>query len=135
MGVTVLDAGVVIAVLDPADAHHAAAAVSFRDARTQPDAKVLLPASAYAEVLVHPARAGAAAFDLARRFCSEQLRLEPLSGEIAEAAARLRAVHTALRLPDALVIATAEVAGAERLLTTDRRWREYSSVAEILSQR
>ena len=41
---------------------------------------------------------------------------------IAVAAAALRANHAALKLPDALVVATASVLGADRLLTTDRGW-------------
>jgi predicted nucleic acid-binding protein len=45
-----------------------------------------------------------------------------LDAEIATAAARLRARHRSLRLPDALVIATASVRRADRLVTTDRRW-------------
>jgi predicted nucleic acid-binding protein len=35
----------------------------------------------------------------------------------------LRARRTGLRLPDALVIATAVELEADHLLTTDRRWR------------
>jgi len=46
----------------------------------------------------------------------------PLGDEIAVAAAGLRARHPSLKLPDALVIATAEEEGADKLLTTDRRW-------------
>ena len=45
-----------------------------------------------------------------------------LDTEIAVAAARLRARHRSLRLPDALVIATAMLAGADQLVTTDRKW-------------
>ena len=40
----------------------------------------------------------------------------------AAAAAVLRAKHTSLRLPDALVIASASQRSADQLLTTDRRW-------------
>jgi predicted nucleic acid-binding protein len=41
---------------------------------------------------------------------------------IATAAARLRARHRSLRLPDALVIATAAEAAADLLVTTDQGW-------------
>jgi predicted nucleic acid-binding protein len=37
-------------------------------------------------------------------------------------AAHIRAKHTSVRLPDALVLATAAQAPADRLITTDRRW-------------
>ena len=45
MGLTVLDAGVVIAVLDARDAHHAAAAKALTDARDQGD-ELIIPVSA-----------------------------------------------------------------------------------------
>ncbi len=57
MGVTVLDAGVVIAGLDADDAHHTAAAGALTAARDRGDSFVV-PASAYAEVLVRPAARG-----------------------------------------------------------------------------
>ena len=37
-------------------------------------------------------------------------------------AAALRAKHGSLKLPDALVIATARMLGADLLVTTDRKW-------------
>jgi predicted nucleic acid-binding protein len=43
--------------------------------------------------------------------------------EIARRAAMLRARHPSLRLPDALVIATAVKLDADHVLTTDRRWK------------
>lgn len=46
----------------------------------------------------------------------------PLQPDTAVVAAQLRARHPALRLPDAIVIATAIVDGADELVTTDRRW-------------
>ena len=107
VALTVVDASVVIAVLDPNDVHHATASAAIRDARRQRGSSVIVPASAYVRVLVHPARSGRRALALVRRFRSEQLTVEPLSAEMAEAAARLRARHKGLRLPDALVIATA----------------------------
>ena len=56
------------------------------------------------------------------------IEVVPLDVEIASAAARLRARHRSLRLPDALVIASASVAGADRLVTTDRRWPGASAL-------
>lgn len=46
----------------------------------------------------------------------------PLDEVIAATAASLRASHGAVKLPDALVIATAVVMDADRLVTTDRGW-------------
>ena len=48
--------------------------------------------------------------------------LADLDREIACAAASLRARHAQLRLPDALVIATAIERSADELLTTDCMW-------------
>jgi len=53
------------------------------------------------------------------------VRVEPATREVAAEAAALRAVHgRALRLPDALVLATARVAGADVVITTDAGWPE-----------
>src|SRR3990170_665202 len=86
MGLTVLDAGVVIAVLDAADGHHAAARAALSEALARGD-ELVLPASAYAESLVGPSRRGQAA----------------------------------VAALDALVLATAETADADLLITTDGR--------------
>jgi uncharacterized protein with PIN domain len=102
VGLTVLDAGVVIALLDAADAHHAGAIASVRTARDRGDVLVL-PASAYAECLVSPHRRGPDAVVVVDRFLDAlPARVEPADRPIAAAAAALRAAHgTALRLPDA----------------------------------
>ena len=123
MGLTVLDAGVVIAALDADDAHHAAAVNALREARTQGD-RLVVPASAYAEALVGPSRRGADAVATLDAFLDAlPASVEPASREVARGAASLRAVHgRGLRLPDALVLATATVLGADLVLTTDTGW-------------
>ena len=56
--------------------------------------------------------------DAAREFVTDlALRIEPISADLAERAAGLRAAHRALKLPDALVIATADALEATLLLT------------------
>ncbi len=129
-----LDAGVVIALLDAADAHHAAAVASVRIARDRGDLLVL-PASAYAECLVSPHRRGPDAVAVVDRFLDAvPARVEPADRSIAAAAAALRATHgTALRLPDGLVIATALVLGADRILTTDAGWPAVAVPVEVLA--
>ena len=123
MGLTVLDAGVVIAILDASDAHHAAAVQAVTRSRERGDTLVL-PASAYAECLVPPYRRGPEAVAVVDSFVDAlPARVEPASRAIAGTAAELRARHAGqLRLPDALVVATALVVGADRLLTTDAGW-------------
>ncbi len=134
MGLTVLDAGVVIALLDAADAHHAAAVASLRIARDRGDVLVL-PASAYAECLISPHRRGPDAVAVVDRFLDAlPARVEPADRSIAAAASALRATHgTALRLSDALVIATALVLGADRILTTDAAWPAVAVPVEVLA--
>ncbi len=125
MGLTVLDAGVLIAVLDSGDVHHKAALRAVRAAREAGETLVL-PASAYAEMLVSPFRRGPEAVALANALVDElPARIEPATREIATRAASLRAAHgRGLRLPDALVIATAMAVGAARVITTDARGPE-----------
>jgi predicted nucleic acid-binding protein len=55
VAIVVLDASVIIAFLDAGDAHHAAASAAVRQARRE---ALVLPSSAYAEVLVDPWRRG-----------------------------------------------------------------------------
>jgi predicted nucleic acid-binding protein len=129
VGLTVLDAGVVIGFLDGADPHHERARAALGDAGQRGDS-LLLPVSAFAECLVGPARRGDAAITAVREFVARlPITIVPLDAAIAEAAARLRARHGGrLRLPDALVVATALVLDADRLLTTDRRWPRRASL-------
>lgn len=122
MGVVVLDAGVIIAVLDADDAHHPAATEALRGCITRRDALVV-PASVYAETLVGPERRGTGVVATLQRFYADLgATIEPLTAEIAHTAARLRArFGNRLRLPDALVLATAGHSDAS-VMTTDTRW-------------
>ncbi|MBI2704569.1 MAG: type II toxin-antitoxin system VapC family toxin [Actinobacteria bacterium] len=122
MGLTVLDAGVIIGFLDANDAHHRTAHTALRDARDRND-RLVLPASAFAELLVGPSRKGAAEVTVARSLVDRvPIDIEPLGVDVAAAAAALRARHRSLKLPDALVIATASHLKADHLVTTDRHW-------------
>lgn len=123
MALTVLDAGIVIAVIEQSDVHHDAAHRAV-GAALEAGERLVLPAAAYAEVLVKPSRAGGHAVNIIDEFIDAlPAAVEPVTRSIAAEAARLRAVHgRALRLPDALVIATARSIGAIRILTTDAGW-------------
>ena len=122
MGLTHLDAGVIIGFLDGDDAHHSAARAVLSDALGRND-RLSMAASALAECLVGPARQGAQQIELVRSVVDRfPVSVVDLNTEIAIQAAVLRAAHRSLRLADALVIATAVNSGADRLITTDRRW-------------
>jgi predicted nucleic acid-binding protein len=114
----ILDASVLIGLLDTADPHHDRAIddVEAADRQGQP---LLLPASAYSEMLVAFARARR--LEEARRAISAMgITVVSLTDAIAERAAELRARHNRLRLPDAIVLATAQQLGGQ-LLSYDRR--------------
>jgi predicted nucleic acid-binding protein len=114
----ILDASVLIGLLDTADPHHDRAIddVEAADRQGQP---LLLPASALSEMLVAFARARR--LEEARRAISAMgITVVSLTDTIAERAAELRARHNRLRLPDAIVLATAQQLGG-RLLSYDRR--------------
>jgi predicted nucleic acid-binding protein len=134
MGTVVLDASIVIALFDPQDALHAAASSAARRRRDAAD-DFLLPASVLAEVLVGAARQGDA--ELASRRSAMIAAFGPpypLDEEVAVAAARRRARHRSLRLPDALVLATADVAAATAVLAGDKRWQGMDPRIELVSQ-
>ena len=122
MGLIHLDAGVIIGFLDASDAHHQTSRAALADAVQQSD-HLALAASALAESLVGPARRGEPAVHAVRNLVDRlPISIIPLDVEIATTAARLRAAHRTLRLPDALVIATAIEQAADRVITTDRKW-------------
>jgi predicted nucleic acid-binding protein len=114
--VIVLDACVVIAHLDGADAHHERAEQLLNALAGQPKTMNVLTR---AEVLVIPVRAG-------RRRATEDIldRLRIGTSELpADAAgplAEMRA-HTGLRMPDCCVLLTAELTGPADLATFDER--------------
>jgi len=129
VAIVVLDASVVIAFLDSGDAHHPAAVEAV--ARTRGE-ELVVPSSAYAEILVDPWRRGPDTVALVKRFLTDLgVRIEPLTAVIAERAARLRASHRALRVPDALVLATADALSASAL-TCDRSWPRVSRRARLI---
>lgn len=129
MAVVVLDASVVIALLQVDDRKHEAAVEAFESSA---DADLVLPASAYAEILVIPMRRGAGAVATTEGFLTERdVGIHHVTREIARRAAELRAHHRALRLPDALVIATGELLDAA-VLTADRGWSKISKRVHVL---
>lgn len=133
MALTIVDAGVIIGVLDATDAHHSQARAALGEAIERGDA-LAVPASAYAECMVGPARRGRDATRAVDDFLTDlRADIEPITRQVAARAATLRAQHgKRLRLPDALVIATAAHLRAARVITTDRGWPKVDMPVEVI---
>lgn len=124
MGAVALDASVIIAFLYTPDAQHHAARAALAPWLV-PGHSVLVPASVYSEILVGPLRVGAE--DIVDRFLGETgSEIVPVDRSIARRAANLRARHSSLRLPDALVLATTHEHAAT-LLTLDQKLQRIAS--------
>jgi len=126
VGALALDASVAIGLLDTEDAHHERARVALSENRT---AFLLMAASAYSEALVRPLVDGSG--EAVENFV-ELLGVEivPADREIGRRAAELRARRLSLRLPDALVLATAQLRQAP-LLSFDARVMRVARELEL----
>lgn len=125
MAILILDASVVIALLDEHDTLHERSTAALR--RVMSD-DLVIPASAYAEVLVGPFRRGAEKVaELEGTMARVPIRVEPVNAGVAREAARLRARHDKLRLADALVLATASLLDGS-VLTADRGLARHARV-------
>lgn len=111
----ILDASVLIAHLEAADAHHERATQLLLD---QADAEFGVSPLTMAEVLVGPARIGALA-SVQSAIRGLDISLVPLDAQSPERLAVLRA-STRLRLPDCCVLLAAELERAS-LATFDER--------------
>lgn len=119
MEAVALDADVLIAFLDASDAQHHSAVDVLRP-RLAAGEQLLIAASVYAEILVRPIQRGSD-HTVDAFINAIGAKIVPVDRDIARRAAQLRGSHRALRrLPDAISLATALVAGAE-FVTLDRR--------------
>lgn len=103
------------------------------EAADRGDVQIALSTISMAELLVGPFKEGRDA--LAKRYekALGSFDLVAVSPEIAVTAARLRA-STGLRLPDALMAATALEIGAVALVTHDRDFSKLSGLKVLLGQ-
>jgi predicted nucleic acid-binding protein len=115
-----LDADPLIAFLDPGDAQHQPAVEQLR-AKVAAGEQLLLGASVYAEVMVRPLERDSGE-TVDEFLVAAKVTVVDVDPALARRAAQLRARHRALRLGDALSLATAISSGAE-LLTFDQRLR------------
>ena len=97
MALIVIDASVLIAFLDAEDPHHRGAVAALSASSGD---NLVLPASAYAEVLVGPLRRGAPMVSAVDEALADlAITIEPITREIAGQAAALRAVIRVSRCP------------------------------------
>lgn len=125
MATVALDADVLIGFLEPTDAQHERAVAKLAPFLGAGH-RVLVGASVYAEALVRPLRLGRQ--HVVEDFLeAARIPVAPVTAEVARIAARLRADHAPLRLPDALALASAR-AGDARLLTLDERLQRIADL-------
>ena len=124
----VLDSDAVLAFLDRADALHDAADEAIRELLGKD--RLLASAVTYAEVLTG-ARLGRHDEKRVRGFFADLIsEILPVDAKVADRAADLRARRKSLRMPDALILATADLQPEVDLVVTgDRRAAKISGLS------
>jgi len=113
-GLVVLDASALVALHDSEDRHHTWARGMFLDTI---DATLAMSVLTYAEVLVHPTRAGKVA-EFEQNIAGLDIEIVTVAADDGPALALLRA-STSLKMPDVIALHLAAGLGAS-LATTDR---------------
>lgn len=126
---TVLDASVLIALLDEKDAGRPVARAAVAAARRDHD--LLIPVTAFSESIVAPYRRSRRDGLRAETALAALGTLVGVTRDIASRAAQLRAERQ-IKLPDALILATAMQMSAKQVLTLDRRWRGIDPRVTVL---
>jgi predicted nucleic acid-binding protein len=127
--VSVLDASVLIALLDEMDVGRPVARAAID--RSQQDHDLLIPITAFSESIVAPYRRSLRDGQRAEAALAALGRLVDVTRDIASRAAQLRAASQ-IKLPDALILATATHVAADQILTLDRRWRGLDPRVRLL---
>jgi predicted nucleic acid-binding protein len=127
--VSVLDASVLIALLDEKDVGRQVARTAVDESRRDHD--LLIPVTAFSESIVAPYRRSHRDGQRAEAALAALGSLVDVTREIASRAAQLRATRQ-IKLPDALILATAIQLAADQILTLDRRWRGVDSCVRLL---
>jgi hypothetical protein len=125
MGIALLDSGTVIGFLDADDRLHQAADAAVRTAASEYAFAVSVVTVAE---LLTGAKLGHHDEQTVRRFFAQIVSQRiPLDEPAAERAAELRAAQKTLRMPDALILATADLK-ADVVLTGDEQWLKTSGL-------
>ncbi len=125
-----MDASVLIAAIDDADSHPERAIAELEAALDEQTVRV--PAVAFAEALVVPYRKSQSYGRAVEGGLRRLGRVEPVTPGIASRAAQLRA-RRKIKLPDALILATALELHAQEILTFDERWRSIDPRVRLLT--
>jgi predicted nucleic acid-binding protein len=123
----VLDSGVVVGFLDRGDALHGAADVAIRElVRGQ---RLLASVVTYAEVLTGARLGHHDEDEVAGFFAGLLSAVLPVDVAVADKAADLRSRFKSLRMPDALILATAETdPDVDLIVTGDRQLTRVSGL-------
>ncbi|GII83598.1 hypothetical protein Ssi03_15880 [Sphaerisporangium siamense] len=122
MPTVMLDTNIVAGLLDPGDALHEGALDAVRRWEGRA-ASFAISVITWSELRVGAVRRGPMAEKALAEFRSAAVdRIVAVDEAVAESAALLRARDLTLRMPDALIIATAREAGAEALLSGDQKF-------------
>lgn len=119
-----VDSSAILAYLDGTERISGVAAAVFDAFIATGRNPAVMSAVSATEALVRPLRArSTSAASTVEAFLRSfsNLSIEPVTFEIAREAARIRAA-TAIRTPDALILATATVVGRQVVVTNDDRW-------------
>lgn len=123
----VLDSGVVVGFLDRQDALHDAADAAVRELVR--DQRLLASVVTYAEVLTGARLGHHNEGDVAGFFGALLSAILPVDVAVADKAADLRSRFKSLRMPDALILATAETdADVDLIVTGDRQLTKLSGL-------
>jgi len=126
MGIALLDSNTVIGFLDANDRLHPLADAAVRAAAA--DHSLAVSVVTIAEVLAG-AKLGHHEESTVRRFFAEAVSWRiPLDEPTAERAAELRSRLRVLRMPDALILATADL-NADVVLSGDEQWSKVSGLS------
>jgi predicted nucleic acid-binding protein len=120
-----LDTSAILAYLDGTESISVVAAVILDEFIATERNPAIMSAVSVTEALVRPFRArSASAAGTVEAFLRSfpNLSVAPVTYEIAREAARIRAA-TAIRTPDAMILATATVVGSEIVVANDDRWQ------------
>lgn len=128
MAVTLLDSGSIIGYLDFSNFFHRSAVAEITPASQRED--LVASVVTYGEILVGAELGYRDRAIVDTFFTSVISRIEPVDARIARRAAVLRGQRTSLKMPDALILATADL-HADRAITTDDQWPKMSVACAI----